>query len=103
MLQQQNEAIQDEAWSHVFDQRPTNYKLRKGMSVRLRAQTLGPGGERVPAGAQGTVVDPRRVRSRRPPGVSSHYLAIIDVTVDGVVVRVSVPHGAVRIRRVETS
>lgn len=97
MANPKNDAAQDQAWEHIYDQRPTNYKLKVGQQIRLRAQTLGSNGEVVPAGSTGVVTNPRQVRRRRPPGVSSHYLVVADVQSGHGVVSITVPHGAVRL------
>jgi len=92
-----NSAFYDDAWSVKFDQKPSNYALKKGMQVELVAQTLGQFGVVIPAKTRGMLVDPKIPRRRRGPGVSSLYIAQVKATFDGIEHTLMVPHGALRI------
>lgn len=86
----------DEAWDQKFDRKPTNYKLKDGDQIELLAQTMARDVS-VPAGTTGVVQRARTARTYRSPGVTSCYFTNVDVTINGEVLRVRIPHGAVKI------
>jgi hypothetical protein len=90
----------DEAWTLPNASTLTNTHLRFGDLVELEAATKGDfvaGAFVVPRGTLGHVTDPKAHRPELTSGDESRYLAVVEVSVEGCVGQLRVPHAALRI------
>ena len=91
--------MRDEAWEK-YKTCPTNYRLKKGDIVELKCSTVVDNRIIIPAGIVGEVICARTPRITEPinkPKRMSLYFANVDCDINYQIVRIRVPHAALKI------